>query len=121
MAFTQPTSAMVTWATRLLKLRGRDIGSLVLDTGTFAGHMFSKVYDEHPDYVIWCLTTLKNEGGQPLCTFMDYCQERIANEEARTVERKEFLENRCRLLQATVQTLQQRVSALEVAQGGETG
>ena len=83
--------------------------------------MFSKVYDEHPDYVIWCLTTLKNEGGQPLCTVMDYCQERIANEEARTVERKEFLENRCRLLQATVQTLQQRVSALEVAQGGETG
>ena len=112
---------MVTWATRLLKLRGRDIGSLVLDTGTYEGHMFSKVYDEHPDYVIWCLTTLKNEGGQPLCTFMDYCQERIEREEASTVERREFLENRCRLLQATVETLQQRVSALEVAQGGETG
>ena len=99
-----PTSAMVNWATRLLKLRGQDIGSLVLETGRFTGHMFSKVYDEHPDYVIWCLTTLKNEGGQPLCTFMDYC-----------------LENRCRILQATVDTLRERVSALEAARGSETG
>ena len=112
---------MVNWATRLLKLRGRDIGSLVLDTGTFAGHTYSKVYDEHPDYVIWCLTCLKNEGGQPLCTFMDYCQQRIEREETLTVERRDFLENRCRLLQATVETLRERVSALEAARGGETG
>jgi len=49
------------------------------------------------------------------------CQERIEREEASTVERKEFIENRCPLLQATVETLQQRVSALEVAQGGEAG
>ena len=39
------------------------------------------MYNEHPEYVLWLLTHMKNEAGQRLSPFLDYCEKRILHEE----------------------------------------
>ena len=105
-----------------LRLWLKDKGQRRLEHGQFQRRTFREVYDEQPEYVIWHLTHVKNEPGQFMSSFLDYCEKRILHEEQWTAVNKrdstedhDPLEAGMRRLECRVVGLRYSVEELEKA------
>ena len=105
-----------------LRLWLKDKGQRRLEHGQFQRCTFREVYDEQPEYVIWLLTHVKNEPGQFMSSFLDYCEKCIlhleqveAVQERDSTEDLDPLEAGMRRLECIVGGLRYRVEELEKA------